>query len=413
VRPVQRVLRISLKALGWLTLALLVVVLAWVASNGPWADAAPQASPPALQQRPVTLAPAHNGFVALQAVSASDGPSWPQGPVWDCPVRREDCVGRWLADPAAVREAMQAAAPLGARCEQVAQAEGQEEVVAERPAEGPLANQPYVSLPMPSFRILGRCVTWFGLQAAVAATPVEAVAALARADRLARLALAGSRSLIGTQVSVAAVERAWLQAAGLAVTGRVDRRDLLGLLAPLPPAALSPRLWAPHEARFAREVTRDLVNPAVGCGSFMAAHVPRGWLDHLVCRYGVGLLPEQTAQDNDARWAARLALLPAEGPAACEQLDSPPWRETDRLWPSWRNTIGRWMLDVPGADWGVYAARQLDLELLRQTLSAQVLGQHPPGTVSLTRENGALRFAACRARRDPGQADATLRLPLI
>lgn len=406
-------LRRPLKALGWLALALLAVVLAWVASNGPWADAAPQASLPSLQQRPVTLAPERNGFLALQALGSGDGPSWPRGPVWDCSARREDCVGRWLADPAAVREAVQAAAPLGARCEQVAQAEGQEEVVAERPAEGPLAKQPYTSLPTPSFRSVGRCVTWFGLQAAAAATPAEAVAALARADRLARLALAGSRSLIGAQVSVAAVERAWLQAAGLAVAGRVDRRDLLGLLAPLPPAALSPRLWVPHEARFAREVTRDLVNPAFGCGSFMAADVPRGWLDHLVCRYGVGLLPEQTAQDIDARWGARLALLPAEGPAACEQLDGPPWRETDRFWPSWRNTIGRWVLDVPGVDWGAYAARQLDLELLRQTLSAQVLGQLPPGTVSLTREDGALRFAACRARRDPGQAEAILRLPLI
>lgn len=406
-------LRKTWKALGWLALALLAVVLAWVASNGPWADAAPQASPPPLQQRPVTLAPERNGFVALQAMTAGGGASWPQGAVWDCPVRHEDCVGRWLADPAGVRAALQAAAPLGAGCDQVAQAEGYEELVPERPTEGPLATQPYASLPLPSFRSLGRCVTWFGLQAAVAPTPADALAALARADHLARRALAGSRSLIGTQVALAALERAWLQAAGLVVAGRVDRRDLQGLLAPLPPAALSPQLWVAHEARFVREVARDLVNPAFGCGSWLTAEGPRGWLDHLVCRYGVGLLPERTAQDSDARWAARLALLRADGTPACGLLDGPPWRETGRFWPAWRNTIGRSVLDVPGVDWGGYAARQLDLELLRQTLSAQVLGQLPPGSVSLTREDGALRFAACRARRDPGKTDAILRLPLI
>lgn len=398
-----------------LLLVVLGLPLAWLASNGPWADAVPQASPPELQGRPVRVAPERNGFAALQE---SGGPApgaslWPQGPLWDCQPRRDGCVARWRADPAGLRDALRAAAPMGERCEQAVQAEAYEEIVAERPLEGPLSTQPYVNLPTPTYRGLTRCVTWFGLQAAAAATPAETVAALARADRLARRALAGARTLMGTQIAVAALERAWLQAAALVAAGRVERGELLGLFAPLPAAALSPRQWAPHEARFAREITRDLVNPAAGCGSAIPGEDQRGWLDHLVCRYRVGLLPEQTVQDIDARWAARLALLPAEGPAACEQLDGPPWRETGRFVPAWRNTVGRWLLDVPGVDWGGYAARQLDLELLRQTLRAQVSGQSPPGTVSLTREDGALRFAACRARRDPGKAEAILRLPLI
>lgn len=387
--------------------------LAWVASNGPWADAAALPTPPELQLRPVQVAPETNGFIVLTAPNAAAGdPRWPEGPLWDCRPQRENCVARWLAEPAALRDALQAAAPIGERCERAAQAMAYEEVLPERPASGPAATQPFVELPTPSVRGLNRCVAWFGMQAAASATPAEALAAAARADRLARMALAGSRSLVATQVAAAAVERAWLQAAALAAAGRFDRRDLGGLLAPLPPAALSPRLWVPHEARFAREVTRDLVNPATGCGSSFPS-ADRGWLDHLLCRYGLGLLPEQTAQDIDARWAARLALLPAQGPAACERLDGPPWRETGRLRPAWRNTIGRWLLDVPGVDWGVYAARQLDLELLRQTLAAQVLGQSLPGAVSLTREDGAQRFAACRARRDPGNAEAILKLPLI
>jgi hypothetical protein len=80
---------------------------------------------------------------------------------------------------------------------------------------------------------------------------------------------------------------------------------------------------------------------------------------------------------------------------------------------SWRNTVARHLLDTPGADCGRYAARQLDIELLRQTLRAQVLGQSTPGAVQLIRENGSQRFAACRARLFPGELEATLRLPLL
>ena len=406
------------RGLGMKRIAALLLVLglplAWIANNGPWADAAARPTPPELQLRPVQVAPEANAFVVLTAPNEAAGdPRWPEGPLWNCRPQGENCVARWLAEPAALREALQVAAPIGERCERAAQALAYEEVVAERPASGPAAAQPYANLPTPIVRGLNRCVAWFGMQAAASATPAEALGAAARADRLARMALAGSRSLIATQVAASAVEHAWLQAAALVAAGRFDRRELGGLLAPLPPAALSPRLWVSHEARFAREVTRDLVNPAIGCGSSTFASADRGWLDDLVCRFGLGLLPEQTAQDIDARWAARLALVPAEGPAPCERLDDPPWRETGRFWPAWRNSIGRWLLDVPGVDWGVYAARQLDLELLRQTLAAQALGQSPPGAVSLTREDGALRFAACRARRGPGNAEATLKLPLI
>jgi hypothetical protein len=211
-------------------------------------------------------------------------------------------------------------------------------------------------------------------------------------------------------IALSALQRNWLMAADYtAVQPGTDRGALLALLQPLPPDVLSPRAWIPFEAHFARELVRDFTS--YRCGE--ARSESDDAIKVGLCRWLAGGLPVQSLQDVDARWQARLANLPAHGPASCESLTSDLWRDNERPWPSWRNTLPRWLLDTPQAHYGRYAARQLDLELLRQTLRAQLLGESVPGTVTLTRDGGAQRFAACRARLYPGDAGATLRLPLL
>lgn len=432
----QTWMRTSLKAVGGLALALLGVAGSWVASNGPWADAAPRPTDARLQPAQTRLPAGDNGFVILQALHAPPGADlvaagqavldggspeaagqlrWPEGALWTCQPRREDCAARWLEQPAAVSADLAATAEQGARCRQAAQAPGFEEVLVERRTDGPLAEVSFAALPWPRYAELTKCVRWFGLQAVAARDPGEAASALAEADRFARRALAGARSTVGVMIGVAAVQGNWLLAADLVAHGRLDAAGLAGLLAPLPAEALSPRRWIPSESRFGREVTRDLMDDRYQ-GRLVqteAPVAPQGWMDRLVRQARLGLLLEQTLQDSDQRWLARLDALPATGAPTCEALDSPAWRAPASPGLAWRNTVGRWLLDVPGMTWSPYAARQLDLELLRQTLQARLQGQSPPAGVSLTRDATGQRFAACQARLQTEEAEVTLRLPLL
>lgn len=431
-RTVKRWARAA--ALG--VLGVLALLVAWVACNGPWADSAPQPVPQALRLAPPQVPLDLNAFVDLQGLLAPHGADvhaaglvalrggaapdadrlrWPEGALWQCQPRRDDCAARWQAQPVAARALLAETHVLAARCERLAQAQAWEELLPERPTDGPWAGLAFAALPVPRFADLTACVRRFGLKAAMAGSAAAAEVELVQADRLARLALAGSRSLVGTMVSLAAVQSNWLLAADLKAAGGVDRGAMMGLLGPLPAAALSPRAWAPHEVRFTREVVRDLMGEARDCGAADAllSASATGWLDQMVCRLRLGVLPEATVQEHQARWQARLARVPETGPAACETLEAEPWLDGASRPLAWRNTAGRWMLDVPGVGWSRYAARQLDLELLRLTLGAQLLGQSPPAGVSLTRESAGQRFAACHARLHPGDDSATLRLPLL
>lgn len=407
-----------------------LVALAWLASNGRWADAPPRPLPLELQLRPVALAPAHNGFYDLQGLEAPAGEAanawgrlslsgeapeataslaWPSDPLWSCRSEKTDCVTAWRAERERMAALRAGVAALGARCEALAQRAGIEEVLPQRPATGPQAALPWAALPLPRFANLTHCLRWFGLGAVLADDAAQARALLARGDQLARQALAGSRSLIGAMVGLAGVRRHWLLAAQLAAAQPGDHRAaLLALLDPLPGAALSPRAWVPHELHFQREILRDLVDRR-GCADPVAQGF---WLDRLACSWQLGLLPEATAQANQDRWLQRLAGVPADGPARCEALAAPAWADAQGGL-RWRNTLGRWLLDTADQQWPRYPARQLDLELLRQTLRAQLLGQSLPAAVQLTRQDGAQTFAACQARLDPGEAGATLRLPLL
>lgn len=420
-------MRVASKWLLGVVLPLLLLAAAWVACNGRWTDAAPQAVPPELRLRPVRLAPSRNAFYDLQGLNAppsedanawgqlhmhnpppGESLSWPTDVLWQCKPAENGCVQRWRDERARMTALLAAAQDLGRRCEVVAAAEGIEEIVIERPASGPLAQVAFAALPFPRYAGVSGCVRWFGVRAALAANPRAAMQELVKADHLARAALAGSRSLIGTMVGVAAVQRSWLLAADfMASTPGVERAALLPVLAPLPAQVLDPRIWVPSEARFVREVVRDTAQSTQGCeedGSTGAAG------DRLWCRLRLGLLPELSNQYSDARWLARLAAVPRDGLASCEQLSVPIWREPARGWPTWRNTLGRLMLDTE-TDWARYTARQLDLELLRLTLRAQVTGEALPAGVQLRRDADTQQFAGCQARLYPGEAAGTLRLP--
>ncbi len=428
-------MRRALKRLFWAVLALAVSLpVAWVACNGRWADVQPQPVPEALKSRPVTLPPSRNAFYDMQGLAAPLGEdanawgvaslqpdaharpgelSWPKDPLWHCKSAENNCVEAWRNQRARMVEMLAASRGLGQRCDVIAQAESYEEVLPERPASGALAAAPYAQLPWPRFAGITSCLRWFGVRAALAASPREAWVELERANRLARLQLAGSRSLIGTMIGVSMLQNHWLLAANwVASTPGADRASLLPLFEPLPAHALSPRAWVPYEARFFREMMTDLLDAERGCAA-VDESAERMSAERLWCRARLGLLPELSIQSNDARWIGRLDAMPAQGPAPCELLLQPAWRDAGPSWPAWRNTFGRMLLDLPGSHWGIYAARQLDLELLRQTLRAQLVGEAVPAGVRLIHEGGAARFSACRAALDPGEAAAILRVPLL
>ncbi|HEY9108090.1 MAG TPA: hypothetical protein VIN58_15515 [Roseateles sp.] len=243
------------------------------------------------------------------------------------------------------------------------------------------------------------------------ADDTRALALLADADSLARRALQGSRSLIGNMIGIVAVQNNWLLAGDLIAARGWDRQRLLPLLEPLPARALSPRNWIPYEAEFGRELFRDMATELQHC--VISADSEASWPERQWCRMGLGVLPELGAQDSDARWLRHLATLPAEGPASCETLKAEPWSAPERIWPAWRNTAARWLIESIGGQFRGYAARQADLELLLQTLRGQVLGQPLPATVQLSREAGALRMRACLASIQPGDKLGAVRLPAL
>lgn len=425
-------MRRAFKWLVWAMSVLAVLVTAWAACNGPWADSGPRPVDPALQPRATQLAPQHNAFFDFQGLDAPEGADtnaagqaslrgghgdhnaqlqWPTGDGWKCRSFERDCARLWMTQADAMRAALAGASVLGARCERASRMEQLEEVLPMRPAGSTRSDMPYAALPIPRFSNITSCIRWLGVKAVLEADDARALALLADADRLARRALQGSRSLIGNMIGIVAVQNNWLLAGDLVSARGWDRRRLLPLLEPLPARALSPRNWIPYEAEFGRELFRDMATGLQHC--VVSADSEASWAERQWCRMGLGVLPEQSAQDSDARWLRHLATLPAEGPARCETLKDAPWPEPERIWPAWRNTAARWMIELPGGQFRGYAARQADLESLRQTLRGRVLGEPLPAIVQLSREGNELRMRACLAFIQPGDKPGSIRLPAL
>ena len=230
----RRVIKVLLWVVFGPVLLLLLVIAAWVASNGRWADAAPQPVPQELLLRPVQVAPEHNAFVAVQGLDAPDGADidaagqaalkglpppagdqlhWPTGELWNCRASKSDCARLWHDQAATLRLELGKADVLGARCERIAQMPAwEEEAWPLRPHEGPQATRPIAAQPKPRLAGLPSCVRWLGMQAVLETDDARTLALLVRADELARRALQGSRSLIGTMIGLSAVQNNWVLA---------------------------------------------------------------------------------------------------------------------------------------------------------------------------------------------------------
>jgi hypothetical protein len=262
------------------------------------------------------------------------------------------------------------------------------------------------------------CTLRWTVQAVLAASSTEALDALTRADEFARKGLAGGRSLIATVVFGAALERQWLLVARLAAgEAAAGRARFEPLLRPLPAGSLSAGAWAGSEFQLQRDAIATLRDVDARCRSDHQEETSRRWWAQQLCRIGLGYLPERTEQALEDQWLARLATAKADEPVPCEALSRPPWQGKmfDAQPYRWRNAVGQILLMVAkrGSEFQDYAARQLDLDQLRLTLRAQLLGEPMPEGVQLQREGATLRWAGCRASLSDDGAQGVLVLPVL
>ncbi len=375
------------RALRWVSriaLLLLVLALAWVASNA--VDSPPVPRPPALQIPPPQVPDARNAFFALAGLRAPSGQQpaaaglaqWrgqatpaelktllaaPEGSPYHCE-GGADCTAAWLADVPRLAAQLGPHAELGARCEALMVDFAFEERMPARADSAGMAigvAQHTSGLPT--------CSRWFNAQAALAAARADAVAAarwLALADRLNRGALTGSRTLVGHTLAWSLSRRTWQAAAALAAAQPALATGLLPVTAPLPAEAGDATRWMVGEAAFGRSM---IIGLRADCLRPRVDHQP-SWFDRLWCRTGIGLLPQQTVADLDRHWLAAIDATRDGLPAA---LDRPPIRvDPDETWLdgwAWRNTFGHALTRVAAASYADYVARQIDVDLHRRAVA--------------------------------------------
>ncbi len=93
-----------------------------------------------------------------------------------------------------------------------------------------------------------------------------------------------------------------------------------------------------------------------------------GWLDRVVCRTGLGWLPNLSHTDVDKLWLDALASVDAGPVAALSAAQvpepSPWWRSV-----AWRNTFSRLAFEQGLTAYAGYRARQADVDLHRQAVA--------------------------------------------
>ena len=200
-----------LACLGLLLAALLLLLLSWVAFNNPLADSRPQPRPAALQVKVHDLAGQANGFFVLLGLGAPAGQDparygkslWaagplsksehnlalPQGPLWACDGKEPACTGLWLAQPKALAHDLAANAEFVQRCLRLADMPGFEEPLRPMFSHGQATKLPDMALDVACNKVLRARAVVFALSS----DAPGAVAELARADRMGRVQLAGSR----------------------------------------------------------------------------------------------------------------------------------------------------------------------------------------------------------------------------
>ncbi len=426
------------KVLMWVALGPVALVLligaAWVASNGPWADAAPVPVPPELQAQPVTLAPADNAFFDAQGLLAPEGETpnaWgqrsmarraaaadaklltvPHGKDWECRSTQEDCVTRWRAAAATLAAQMAQARLFGERCRAFASRTGfQEPALVHVEA-------------IPQFRPVTSCVRWLQVDAVLATDPQHARQSWAQADAVLRLLASGTQSLIGQAVTWATAVRHQVLLAQWAAQRPAGEALPAEWLAAWPARVLQPQVWMASESAYFRATISTVSKAPIEAVAPESGN-PQwwGWLGRL------GYLPELTRQASTAQWMADVRLFGhLEGPALARAVRGKP--EPSGSWwsyVSWRNSIGHLMLVVARPMFDTYALRQADLVLAQQALQAsQQLNAVPAAERAgwwarqpidagvrerLSLEPGALVVRTWQSETQPNEAQP-LRFPL-
>ncbi len=329
----RRWLRRLLWAVAALFAALLLVALAWVASN--WRDALSQPRPPELLAPMSQLPPADNAAWALADLR----------PPTD-------------KDPAA---AAAANVLLGARCTGLLDGPWQFEEVTAEPltVTSPLAPHALGAV---------ACSRWFRNAALLAGQQGrrdEALAQLARADRLQRSLQAGSHSLVAQVIAWRLARDTLNSVTDLVLRDASLAPALQRMLAGWPDAtaaAAATRRWIAFESRFGQAAMQSLHGACAAAG-----RVAWG------CLSQIGFQTQRTVQALDARWLALYRALDAGLPAVLQQqlAQDRLTREAGEpgLWArlSWRNPTGSLMLTVTDGAYTGYLLRQADLELSRET----------------------------------------------
>ena len=387
------------KGLGWLALTLATIALAWLAFNNRWVDAAQQPVPEPLRMAPATVPAQRNIFFALIGINDADpmaagqaqwanlqqggkdeaNPTvWGISAPWACGPKTENCVEQWTGQADAVGAQLQADAARGERCAALAAPDLDFEELTPEPSAGLAANA-HIS---PHTVSAGRCVRWLLASAVVAAhrgRDDDSLRRLLQADRLLRLQLAGSRTLISHAVAWSAARLQWQTVATLFARhpGWAARHSepLGALLRPLPPQALSAARWIAIQSGFERKVLAALI-PG-NCMASLPGGASSADAGAWVCMMDKSYMPQATQREFDQRWLGVLAQseLNARQSPLSPRFTQPA---AEGMW-QWRNTVGHIMFFVAQGQWIGYARKQADVELFRQTafLAVSLAAQLP------------------------------------
>lgn len=354
---------------------LLLLVLAWVASN--WDDAPPQPRPAALALPRPQLSDEVNRFDALtnlhKGLSAAKG-----GELLRCHARDEDCFAQWTLDANALLASRAAYAAHGERCDALA---GEPFSYEEK-----LPKFQGVATELPAFQNHALCASWWlsaGVLAWQRGDKLAAAKQFTPVDLYQRALLAGSHSLIGAMVSVNIARRNTQAFVGVALQDPTMAPTLLPLLAPLPDAAASAKRWMVSEAALTASTIDELASakgmpePDEGSGAL-------GAVTHRLMNSGIAFHPQRTLAQSDARWLRWMAQLDGGVVAAVQAQQGEQAERDASFWLpglAWRNTAGSIVLAVAEPAFLPYLARQADLDLHRELAwlagSAQAAGIAP------------------------------------
>jgi hypothetical protein len=412
----QRGGRLMWRAVAAIFALLMALLLAWAGCN--LVDSRPLPTPPALAL-PAVPADTPLNLALMQLLNDHDGKTrlrTMQGALLAC-APTDDCTQRWTAGAAQLAPRLAEYATLGERCLAAA--------ANTRFAE-PLPAVMTPATPMaPHALAASQCSQWLTLAAVAAAHAGrhdEALERLAQGGATTRALLSGSQSLIASAVAWTVARRHYQGVAAVLALQPGWAPELLPLSAALPADALAPQRWVASEAAWQRGVVADLPSQ---CGQ--AEPEMGGALHWMVCKLGLGLLPEVTRQDIDARWLQRLASAQAGEKAVVGQGEPTPMS----AW-AFRNTVGRLLLSLADANYAGYFARQADVDLQRQTLGLatamtaqqvpiaaradwlrrQTLSPPLQARIMLTADGTALDARPWASDAEPGAAARPIHVPL-